>query len=60
MLRLDRRFLSLEIQTLNPGSSSPVQLITVLLRAPAALEAARATAAPELELKGVDEKVPSA
>ena len=41
------RFLSLGIQTLNPGSSFPLQLITVSPRAPAAPEAARALQAPE-------------
>ena len=40
------RFLSLEMQTLDAGSSSPVQLITVSPRALAAPEAARAPPAP--------------
>ena len=40
MLRLNRRLLSLEMQTLDPGSSSESQLGTVLHRARAAASAA--------------------
>ena len=49
-IRLNQRFLSLEIQTLNPGLSSLVQLITTLPQAPAAASAARAPAAPSPEM----------